>query len=248
MIKFFRKIRQKTLSENKFGKYLTYAIGEIILVVIGIILALQINTWNNERTAKKELKEIYKQIQKDLVSDTLQIDFIVNKYNEKDKRIQNILDKKIKLSFYDTISSANFKDCAICITESTSFYPVTIKTKGYNFLKTNGIINVISKNPLPDLIDTFYMNTLPSVDEGIKDVSELTSENIKDMIPYSWYVDWVENNYNADFLTYIFTSESYRKQLATYRLFYGQNYISRLKHHSKSAKRILNLIELELKK
>lgn len=42
MIKFFRQIRQKTLTENKFGKYLTYAIGEIILVVIGILIALQI--------------------------------------------------------------------------------------------------------------------------------------------------------------------------------------------------------------
>jgi len=44
MIKFFRKIRQKLLIENKFSKYILYAIGEIILVVIGILIALQINT------------------------------------------------------------------------------------------------------------------------------------------------------------------------------------------------------------
>ena len=43
MIKFFRKIRQKMLTENKFGKYMTYAVGEIVLVVIGILIALQIN-------------------------------------------------------------------------------------------------------------------------------------------------------------------------------------------------------------
>ncbi|MEM5566086.1 DUF6090 family protein [Psychroserpens sp. AS72] len=49
MIKFFRNIRQKTLNENKFGKYLTYAIGEIILVVIGILIALSINNWNNNK-------------------------------------------------------------------------------------------------------------------------------------------------------------------------------------------------------
>ncbi|MBC3760026.1 hypothetical protein H7U19_16570 [Hyunsoonleella sp. SJ7] len=46
MIKFFRKIRQKMLTENRFGKYLIYAIGEIILVVIGILIALQINNRN----------------------------------------------------------------------------------------------------------------------------------------------------------------------------------------------------------
>ena len=46
MIKFFRKIRQNLLSEGKFGKYLKYAIGEILLVVIGILIAVQINNWN----------------------------------------------------------------------------------------------------------------------------------------------------------------------------------------------------------
>ena len=43
MIKFFRKIRQRLLSENKFSKYLLYALGEIVLVVIGILIALRIN-------------------------------------------------------------------------------------------------------------------------------------------------------------------------------------------------------------
>ena len=57
MIKLFRKIRQKLLSENKFSKYLLYAIGEIILVVIGILLALQINNWNQQRIEdKKEIE------------------------------------------------------------------------------------------------------------------------------------------------------------------------------------------------
>ena len=58
MIKFFRKIRQKLLSENKFSKYLLYAIGEIILVVIGILLALQINTWNQLRIEDKKEVEL----------------------------------------------------------------------------------------------------------------------------------------------------------------------------------------------
>ena len=49
MIKFFRKIRQNLLVENKTGKYLKYAIGEIVLVVIGILIALQINNWNENR-------------------------------------------------------------------------------------------------------------------------------------------------------------------------------------------------------
>ncbi|MBL0025801.1 MAG: hypothetical protein IPO98_12760 [Saprospiraceae bacterium] len=46
MIKFFRRIRQNLLNEGKTSRYLKYAIGEIVLVVIGILIALQINTWN----------------------------------------------------------------------------------------------------------------------------------------------------------------------------------------------------------
>jgi hypothetical protein len=51
MIKLFRNIRQKLLNEGRTSKYLTYAVGEIILVVIGILIALSINTWNQERQA-----------------------------------------------------------------------------------------------------------------------------------------------------------------------------------------------------
>ena len=53
MIKLFRKIKQNLISENKFSKYLIYALGEIILVVIGILIALQINNWNENRKNKK---------------------------------------------------------------------------------------------------------------------------------------------------------------------------------------------------
>ena len=54
MIKFFRKIRYDLMSKNKTGKYFKYAIGEIILVVIGILIALGINNWNEIRIANEE--------------------------------------------------------------------------------------------------------------------------------------------------------------------------------------------------
>ena len=56
MIKFFRKIRFNLMSENKISKYLIYAIGEIILVVIGILIALQINNWNEKRIEANQEK------------------------------------------------------------------------------------------------------------------------------------------------------------------------------------------------
>jgi hypothetical protein len=70
MIKIFRKIRQNMVTENKFSKYLLYAIGEIILVVIGILIALSINTWNDNR---------YKRNEELLLLESIKQDFIENK-------------------------------------------------------------------------------------------------------------------------------------------------------------------------
>ena len=67
MIKFFRKIRQKLLTENKFSKYLLYAIGEIILVVIGILIALQVNNFNENQKLESIKQNYFKQIIIDLV-------------------------------------------------------------------------------------------------------------------------------------------------------------------------------------
>ncbi|MFH4968141.1 DUF6090 family protein [Gaetbulibacter sp. M240] len=66
MIKFFRKIRQNLLSEGKTFNYLKYALGEIALVVIGILIALQVNNWNEKRKEHNLLKTYYEQILKDL--------------------------------------------------------------------------------------------------------------------------------------------------------------------------------------
>ena len=73
MIKFFRKIRQHLLSENKFSKYLFYAVGEIILVVIGILIALQINNWNENRKTNIKIENSLIALKSDLAQDTLLI-------------------------------------------------------------------------------------------------------------------------------------------------------------------------------
>ena len=80
MIKFFRKIRQKLLTENKFSKYLIYAIGEIVLVVIGILIALQINNLN-EQSKKEELRNGYvNSIKKDLASDIVLLEKQISQF------------------------------------------------------------------------------------------------------------------------------------------------------------------------
>ena len=69
MIRFFKKIRQQLLSGYKIRKYLAYAIGEIILVVIGILIALQINNWNTQNSQQDEIREIAYSLVNDLEGD-----------------------------------------------------------------------------------------------------------------------------------------------------------------------------------
>lgn len=73
MIRFFRSLRQHIMKKSKIGHYLLYATGEIILVVIGILIALQINTWNQERVNQREAKAIKKNLLEDLIKDSLMI-------------------------------------------------------------------------------------------------------------------------------------------------------------------------------
>ena len=70
MIKFFRNIRQSLIMENKISKYLKYAIGEIVLVVIGILIALQINNWNQNRINKDYELKMLRELVEDLKLDT----------------------------------------------------------------------------------------------------------------------------------------------------------------------------------
>ena len=79
MIKFFRKIRQNLLSEGKTGKYFKYAIGEIVLVVIGILIALQINNWNTNRIERKEELQILKSLKDDFEKTDANLDETLKK-------------------------------------------------------------------------------------------------------------------------------------------------------------------------
>jgi hypothetical protein len=82
MIKFFRHIRKSLISENKMGKYFKYAIGEILLVVIGILIALTINNWNEERKNRDQEKLYLKDVYEDFTANKIQFDNVLNWYRE----------------------------------------------------------------------------------------------------------------------------------------------------------------------
>jgi len=85
MIKFFQKIRKKLVIEDKTSKYFKYAIGEIILVVIGILIALSINTWNEKRKQKDTLLGIYQIIKEDITTDIVEINDFIDEFEKSRK-------------------------------------------------------------------------------------------------------------------------------------------------------------------
>lgn len=97
MIKFFRHIRQRLIAESRFRKYVVYAIGEIILVVIGILIALQINTWNSAHIQRGDERKILIELKKGLALDQQSMALelaICEAAVEKMKRLQFLLEDK----------------------------------------------------------------------------------------------------------------------------------------------------------
>jgi hypothetical protein len=91
MIKFFRHIRQRLLSESKFSKYLLYAIGEIILVVIGIFLALQLNNLNQERKASEKEELLLQELHDEFINNKKQLEEVVQYHVAADDACNKII-------------------------------------------------------------------------------------------------------------------------------------------------------------
>lgn len=154
MIKFFRKIRQQLLTENKFSKYLLYAIGEIFLVVIGILIALQINTWNNNRIQLHLEGQFLKEIAANLNDDLNQIESVLIFNKTKDSAIN----ETFQLMSLPDIPKAKLKIRPLMpfLTEYEVFIANQI---AFDNLTSSSSINLISSNSLRQKLSRYYKNT-----------------------------------------------------------------------------------------
>ena len=170
MIKFFRKVRQKLLSENKFSKYLIYAIGEIILVVIGILIALQINNANTHRKETQTLHGYLRSINNNVESDKKQIELI------KDFRdsVKVYSQKIVQLSQKDEIALKDF--LVLVHDEYNIFYDqyLEINPSGFEALKNSGYLGMIQGSTIEQLINDYYLvyNTITKQEKSLNDFIE----------------------------------------------------------------------------
>ena len=147
MIKLLRNIRQNLLNEGKTSKYFKYAIGEIILVVIGILIALSINTWNEERKEKAIVVNVLKNIRYDLISDTLRFSSILESIPKGLEKSKSLL----KTTGLDTLSANELYDRM-----PDYGYLGTFKNQSYEKIINAGITEFFEFNQLFNDINTYY--------------------------------------------------------------------------------------------
>ena len=153
MIKFFRKIRYNLMSENKTSKYFKYAIGEILLVVIGILIALQINTWNEQRKQQITVNKLFLNLESSLKTDSLALSSIITRSKNSMSSMNLALTTPA-----DKLLSDYTNEELIAIPRSIfegaySFYP---KMGIYNQMLSGNLMELIKSEELKDALLLYY--------------------------------------------------------------------------------------------
>lgn len=242
-MKFFREIRQKMLVEKKAWKYLKYAIGEIILVVIGILIALGINNWNEKRKEKNQLDVIYLTIEQNLKTDLNNLKIPIEFYEKLDSTLLSIMTRTYPISFLDSITKDNFLDCIPCNSNHHIFEYFEIQDNGVELLKKQEDVVSIEGSTLSQEIIQFYTkqeNNLSSLEDFI---ARKAFSNVESLEQFPWYSDYTINKYNREAIQYFLNDQNYKNKVATFRSLTCRNYLMYLKIYEKTAMEIIAKIE-----
>lgn len=225
MIKFFRKIRFDLLTKNKTGKYFKYAIGEIILVVIGILLALQINSWNQERQNKKQETQLLNQLLIEYINNLDQLNSKIGIRNEVTKSSIKILNYKKLEAKEIHVDSFNLH-VSRTLTRPT-FDPELGVT---NELTNSGNLYLISNSELRNRI-TAFPSLLSSLREEEMVIFNLIEERYIPFLIDNYQIGPVVANFITDysFISKTLIIDSIRNKLPE-NLFEGVSPYQLIKH------------------
>jgi hypothetical protein len=146
MLRFFRKMRSALIPENRFGRYFFYALGEIALVVIGILIALQVNTWNESRKAGIKERMLLYEMMKNLESNVTKLENMLEGFkrdNFSSTVIISALENKIE---YNDTLDVHF---ALALNQSSegsllSFVSYeSLKSSGFDIIRNDQLRNEI---------------------------------------------------------------------------------------------------------
>ena len=201
MLKIFRQLRKGMINNNKATRYLLYAIGEIALVVIGILIALQVNTWNENRQRveleTKILKEIHSNLVLDLDELSSDADFM-DLINEACLDIQNYLETN------GNVSDSLFTTLTV-LRVTPHFDPVK---SGYGLLQSKGV-EVISNDSLRNKISVLYEQAYPYYRRYEEERLRFHALHIEPIL-LEYFTMKFESN-SGDMGEFLLSTEDYRK-------------------------------------
>ncbi|QHI37105.1 hypothetical protein IMCC3317_24830 [Kordia antarctica] len=233
-MKLFRNQRRKLLKNKKIGNYLAYAIGEIVLVVIGILIAVSLNNWNESRKEKQQLANIYNSITNDLNNDLEEIDKIQSFYKTAAPLYSKILNDSVTRIEYLLNPQLTYL--------TIGFPEITFNKRGYNQLTDFNIDNF--QDSLPTQIIAFYTERLREIkiDDDLRanDFQENYSHYKKN---YEWWADLISMKGSQEFIEYAITDPDYKNRVASVYFVTYKVFLPELKKFKEQAEVILEEIE-----
>lgn len=175
MIKFFRHIRHSMLNQNKVSRYLLYAIGEIILVVIGILIALYVNQWNQNRVLQSEEQKSLKYLKAEFESNLEKFDY---KYN-----FQKVRKNVVNRLLLEDLSTSSISELDSLYRMSFYSWTFVPSFSTYNSLVSTGRINEFSNDKLKIRLSGFKDLVVDFQDEEVN----LWQHSQDHLIPYEMY-------------------------------------------------------------
>lgn len=167
MYRFLRRLRQKLIEEDKIRKYTLYAIGEVVLVVIGILIALQINNWNDRKKQHQTDIEFLNNLKGEIILDTLAFSSQIRWYNELNENIRNTL---FIIDTSEALSKEQTKLISKAIAEAEYLLPVKKNLDRNGLMVASGSIKRLNQDlhynylRYLELIDFSYDLTIKQAD------------------------------------------------------------------------------------
>ncbi len=175
MIKFFRAIRQNMINQNKVSRYLIYAFGEIFLVVIGILIALSLNNWNENEKQNKTSAEYHQRIHEDLQRLIAQSENVLNTAEKTLKSITKTVEL-LESGVIKTNADQESLDFALIWFSRTNYRMPELPT--YEEMKSNGDLNLIRDIELRNQMAA-YNNFINQVESVVSKLSNAIESNFR---------------------------------------------------------------------
>lgn len=179
MLSLFRKIRLRFLTNAQTRKYLAYAIGEILLVVIGILIALQINNWNEDRKDKIKSKEFHQRLVEDL---NLHINTFENDL-KRSKELLAYISKSVAILQQKRFNKETIDTVTYTLTNHYQFVRISDELSSYEEMKSTGQLGLIYNDAIRKKING-YLKYL----EAIRKIFDQLADKVGDMRLFDPYI------------------------------------------------------------